>query len=233
MQLKSITKKLDNYTVYPILTGGTPMKTSTKQQSNKQKSRENDLECLKFVGLFGWLTVRQIGQFVWYKSNEHTARNKAALAIKRLENEGMLKKRLNQQAINCYVLTPKGASFVNYESKRIQAKSGLELSTNMCLKQEYLVDHLIEKTKAGCVPFGPAAMRLNVAGIRDMFNGNSKMFDGAYYDPKTNLVRYVIVPYSVDFDAVEKFAEAYKSGVVDVIGSDWIIDAVMKKARTK
>ena len=207
----------------------TPTPAPEKKKNNCELARENELECLKIIGLFGWLTVRQISQFVWINSNNHTARNKAVLCLKRLEVQKLIIKRINQIGVQCYVLTRAGANFVNLKSKYLLAHHGLDLSTNMCTKQELVVNYLITKTKKGCVPFGPAALRLNVLGIRDKFDGFGNLLDGAYYDRQKDEIRGVLSPSTFDFKAITKFANAYSTGRIDLVCSHWIEDAIMQE----
>jgi hypothetical protein len=207
------------------------MKTPTKQKSNATIARENELEALKFIALFGWLNAQQIGNLGWHRSTEHVARNKASACLNRLEANGFVKVRIGYSGIRNYVLTRSGADFTNHACNETIAHHGLELSVNMHLKQEYIVRYLTNKFREECTPFGRAALRLNIGNILTHFQYGEKMLDGAYYNNNTGEVRGVICPATADANAVVKFEKLLRPGNVDLIGSDWIVESIQRQIR--
>ncbi len=124
---------------------------------NISKARQNELYTLVAIGLVGWLTTAQVAAWVWPDLSEHSARNRAAVVLKRLIDRRQLLRRQSALGEWAYLLTRTGAAFANEKLVFEVCRHGYDLSQLDVSKQATIVAFLL--THKGALRFGPAGVR--------------------------------------------------------------------------
>jgi hypothetical protein len=126
-------------------------------KANRERARENEEQVLLAVGLVGWLTINQVGAWVWPASSAHSARNRAAEVLARLDRAGEVRRRKTAAGVWAYLLTNTGAARANDQLTAPLCRNGYELSQLDVLKQSLIVTYLLAH---------PDVARLGPAGVR-------------------------------------------------------------------
>lgn len=179
--------------------------------SNKKRARDNEMAVLQAVGLVGWLSTSQVGQWVWGSDNARSARVSAEKVLKRLQAGGYVMRRESDAGVFVYVLTKAGALRANEGVKVELFKDGYDLSQLDVYRQRVAVDYLIAQHQAGRTVLGAAGVRKGCAeGV--LKAGVLKGADGLVLDNESGLQKAVLVVRNLHPGLVKK-AKRLKKGV--------------------
>jgi hypothetical protein len=129
-------------------------------KNGREIAERNEFKTLLAVNSFGHLRIAEIARFVWPQSkySEQMARR----TVKRLESEGLLVARRNAVGGQSYVLSRRGAGWL--ELRGHEARHGLDLSSiggGTFLHRTISTRYLIEQWVAGYQVAGEYASQQN------------------------------------------------------------------------
>lgn len=203
-----------------------------KTNNNKFKAAQNEIEILKALANNGWMTTRLIALWVWNKSNEHVAVNKAQLVLKRLQNKRQIIARPTPVGTRAWILTSAGvdrinAALVEEGAHRGWAHHGYDLSTLHYRKQVDIIEYLIEKRKQGFDVFGKAALR---AGIVHELLGE---FDAVIEYKNSDYIEGVLKVSNCAESTENRIARCRNICKTHLIGDPLVIKGLQKKTGRK
>lgn len=139
------------------------METTTTPKTAYETAREREIDILKAIASCGYLSTRLVALRVWLNSSEHVARNRAQLVLRRLEQKGLVLKKLSPHTGHLWILTRRGADEVNaYLSGKKWARDGHDLGFTRLQKDQLVIERGIEMIKNSDHPsalFGRSGIR--------------------------------------------------------------------------
>lgn len=121
--------------------------TRNGKQSGRDVAAERELAVMKACAQFGHLRTCEIARLVWPTANY--ASQMAGRTLNRLSSFGLLAERRNSLATRSFVLTRKGAAWL--ELRGITARHGLDLSSiagatfiHRCLGSRFLIEQRLQ-----------------------------------------------------------------------------------------
>lgn len=200
--------------------------------SNQAKAASNEVQILQAIGLVGWLSATQIAQWVWGFDNPHSARVSADRVLKRLVEQGRVKKRDSSLRMCVYILTKAGAARANESMARELFRHGYDLSQLDSARQRPAVDYLITQHHAGKTVMGIAglrkAMEIGLVDVKELEGA-----DGLVLDGNTGEYRPILVIRNTHPELVKKARRIRTAvGDIELIGSVGLIRVFRQEMRS-
>lgn len=201
--------------------------------SNKVKALTNETHVLQAIGLVGWLSATQIARWVWGEQNSHSARVSADRVLKRLIEQGHVKRRDSSLRMCVYILTKAGAARANEGLARELFRHGYDLSQLDSARQRPAVDYLITQHHAGKTVMGIAglrkAMEIGLVDVKGLEGA-----DGLVIDADAGEYKPILVIRNTHPELVKKARRIKKAvGDIELIGSIGLVKFFNNEMRGK
>ena len=192
--------------------------------------KANEVAMLKTIANCGWTTAPLCADWTFPERTKNSRRTQGRVILKRLREAGLVKTRETFQAAEAYILTKKGADFVNTQLEadgyKGWAHHGNDLGVLEFNRHVLAIDYVAEKLRlkecAGAI--GPAGLRAGIGGGIDA--------DAAYIMQNKN-GGYTVVGVLGITNAREAIQQKYKKLArkhkIDLAGDARIIATLQRR----